>query len=347
MTHLSGQFPVDLLVDESRLESVLARWDERHRVWHGPAHLSSMSEEIGATFDGDEQRTLLLAAVYHDAIYDPRASDNEEASARLLLEDVKDPASPIVRAAVELIRLSKWERLPEHKLGRAFFDLDTRQLSDACPTGERLAYERAIFREYQFAPWNSYRVKRGEFLEGWADRFPEHARGAAECSELLEALQPRIALYPGSFNPFHLGHLSTLRQAEASFDKVIIGLGINRQKPGAAEAFAGRLAELQARLRYHEVAAIDGLVTRFLDALPLPATVVRGVRDGTDLEAELRYARFLDELRPETNVVWIACEPELQHLSSSSIRELESIEPGAGARYVPDSRKIYAPDSGV
>jgi phosphopantetheine adenylyltransferase len=65
------------------------------------------------------------------------------------------------------------------------------------------------------------------------------------------------------------------------------------------------------------------------------------VRDGTDLEAELRFVRFLNELRPNTGVVWISCEAELQHLSSSAIRELESIEPGAGQRYVPDSARIY------
>jgi phosphopantetheine adenylyltransferase len=58
-------------------------------------------------------------------------------------------------------------------------------------------------------------------------------------------------------------------------------------------------------------------------------------------EAELRYARFLGELRPETNVVWIGCEAEWQHLSSSAIRELESIAVGSGSRYVPDTVGIY------
>ncbi|MFN0127796.1 MAG: hypothetical protein ACKV19_14040 [Verrucomicrobiales bacterium] len=67
-----------------------------------------------------------------------------------------------------------------------------------------------------------------------------------------------------------------------------------------------------------------GLLTDFIAAHPLPLTVVRGVRDGTDLEAELRLARFLNELRPGTHLVWIGCEAELQHLSSSAIRELRA-----------------------
>jgi phosphopantetheine adenylyltransferase len=66
------------------------------------------------------------------------------------------------------------------------------------------------------------------------------------------------------------------------------------------------------------------------------------VRDGTDLEAELRFVRFLNELRPRTSVTWISCEAELQHLSSSAIRELNAIEPGAGKRYIPDVASIYA-----
>jgi pantetheine-phosphate adenylyltransferase len=242
---------------------------------------------------------------------------------------------------VEVIIASKWAEPPKTSPAQRFFAMDTHQLSDACPLHERMAYERAIFREYQFAPWTIYREKRAAFLRGWALKFPEHRRGVAESLELLEGLRPRIAVYPGSFAPFHLGHLSILRQAESMFDKVIVAVGINRQKVGALETAEARFADLQSRLWFHEVASFSGLLTKFVDDLGLPATIVRGVRDGTDLEAELRFSRFLNELRAETRVVWISCEAELQHLSSSAIRELESIEPGAGARYVPDRRRIY------
>jgi len=80
------------------------------------------------------------------------------------------------------------------------------------------------------------------------------------------------------------------------------------------------------------------LPANLIEASPLPLSVVR---DGTDLEAELRYSRFLRELRPGTSVVWIGCEAELQHLSSSAIRELESIAPSSGDRYVPATEEIY------
>jgi pantetheine-phosphate adenylyltransferase len=165
--------------------------------------------------------------------------------------------------------------------------------------------------------------------------------GTEACLALLASLLPRVAVYPGSFNPFHRGHLSILRQTERVFDKVIIGAAVNRQKPGANATLTQRREELQARLCFHEVVEIPALLTDFIEAFPLPLSVVRGVRDGTDLEAELRYARFLAELRPGTNVVWIGCEAELQHLSSSAIRELESISPSSGLRYVPQTQDIY------
>jgi pantetheine-phosphate adenylyltransferase len=341
---LAEVIPLQHLRDVSLLNDVSHRWCERQRYWHGPQHLLAMIEEIMATEKGERREIFLLTALYHDAIYDPRATDNEEASAALLQQHAVNPEASVVVRALEIIIASRWSSFPLDTLGQRFFDMDTRQLASDCPLSERLSYERAIFREYQFASWDTYREKRREFLSGWSERFSQHRKGVAECLELLEALSPRIALYPGSFNPFHLGHLSTLRQAEASFDKVIVCVGVNRQKAGAVEMLAQRRDELQTRLRFHEVAAVPGLLTDYIDALEHPVIVVRGVRDGTDLEAELRYARFLNDLRPATHVVWISCEPQLQHLSSSAIRELDAIDTGAGERYVPGTQRIYNPE---
>lgn len=339
---ISGTMPLHLLRRPGLLLEVTRRWSEKHRVWHAGAHLLRLIERIEAVARSANRETLLLTALYHDVIYDPRRADNEEASAALLRAHAKDPHHRIIRKAIDLIVASKWSELPGDALGRQFWEMDCEALSPEYPLGARLDYERAVFREYQWAPWPLYRAKRAEFLEGWARRFPQQKAGVAQCLELLHSLRPRVAVYPGSFNPFHHGHLSTLRQAEKVFDKVIIGLAVNRQKAGAEEMLARRSAELQARLCFHEVATIPGLLTHYLEESELPLSVVRGVRDGTDLEAELRYARFLEELRPGTNAVWIGCAPELQHLSSSAIRELESIDQGAGRRYVPETREIYA-----
>lgn len=338
---LRADVRMHLLRDASVVEDLAARWSERHRVWHGPDHLVSLLNAFTKETDPAERELLQLVAVYHDVIYDPRSGDNEEASAALLLAHAADASHPVVARAAEMIRASSWTQPPADTVTWKFWEADCRPLSCGVSLAERAAYERAVFREYQFAPWPVYRVKRAEFLNGWGRRYPQHAAGVDICLGLLEGLAPRVAVYPGSFHPFHLGHLSIVRQAERLFDKVIIGVAINRQKPGAEVTLDQRCVELQARLRFHEIAAIPGLLTDFIAEHPLPLSVVRGVRDGTDLEAELRYARFLNELRPGTSVVWIGCEAERQHLSSSAIRELESIAAGAGARYVPSNQEIY------
>jgi pantetheine-phosphate adenylyltransferase len=340
-TEIENLVPAQFFRMPSYALELSRRWSERQRAWHGPAHLLDLLRRISAEAEGTDRDVLMVAALYHDAIYSPKAADNEDASAALLLRHAADSQSPVIACAAEIIAESKWSSAPSLPLGRRFFELDTRQLGDSCPLSERLAYEMAIFREYQFASWAEYRTKRAAFLRQWAERFPEHRKGAFECIELLHGLRPRIAVYPGSFNPFHRGHLSILRQAERSFDKVVISVGINRRKSTTAESARARFTDLQGRLCFHEVTVFDGLLSSYLDRLGYETTIVRGVRDGTDLEAELRYVRFLNELRPGTNVVWIACEAELQHLSSSAVRELESFEPGAGERYLPDAATIY------
>lgn len=332
--------PLGLLRGNRTLD-LAARWSGRHRAWHGPEHLCALLEQFGQEPAGAERDTLLLAALYHDAIYNPLRQDNEDASAQLLLDHAADASNPVVRRAAEIIVASRWSDVPSDALTWKFWEADCRPLSPEYPLQARMAYERAVFREYQWAPWMLYRAKRAEFLRGWAERFPQQREGVVICLGLLEGLQPRLAVYPGSFNPFHRGHLSILRQAERTFDKVIVGVAVNRQKAGAAATLEQRRTELQTRLCFHEVAEVPGLLTDFIAEFPLRLSVVRGVRDGTDLEAELRYARFLGELRVDTNVVWIGCEAELQHLSSSAIRELESIAPGSGERYVPGTAEIY------
>lgn len=333
--------PIHLLHDAALADELARRWSERQRAWHGPEHLLALLAHFENEPDAQARETLLLAALYHDAIYDPLRADNEEASAALLLGHAADAAHPVVRRAAEIIAASKWSEAPTDALTWKFWEADCRPLAPDFPLPERIACERAVFREYQFAPWPVYRAKRAEFLQSWAKRFPRQQAGVEVCLGLLAGLAPRVAIYPGSFHPFHHGHLSIVRQAERVFDKVIIGVAVNRQKPGASATLEQRRAELQARLCFHEVVEIPGLLTDFIAEHPLPLSVVRGVRDGTDLEAELRYARFLDELRPGTNVVWIGCEAELQHLSSSAIRELDSIAASAGARYVPAKAEIY------
>ena len=321
------------------------RWTERQRYWHGVEHLRILVETFVGVANGEKKTVLVLAALFHDAIYDPTRNDNEECSAVLLERAAKAPDSPVIRKTCDLIRATKWSGKPMDALTQEFFEFDAGQLGSQVCMVDRMAYERAIFKEYQFHSWPAYRAGRLEFLKTWAGWYPQHARGAAECSDLLQVMQPKLAIYPGSFNPFHIGHLSVVRQAEQIFDKVIVALGVNRQKfqtnGSIEEIIQGRHDRLKQQMKFHQVDLFSGLLPDYLAGMDEPVTVIRGVRDGTDLEADLRYARFLKDLGAKAPVIWVACEAATQHISSSAVKELESLRAGAGAAYVPDAAMIY------
>jgi pantetheine-phosphate adenylyltransferase len=134
----------------------------------------------------------------------------------------------------------------------------------------------------------------------------------------------KIAVYAGSFNPFHKGHMNILLKAEQIFDKVIIARGINPEKSNV-------VVPLPEALDNREVMQFSGLLTDFvknikenvyLDAESV--TVVRGLRNTTDLQFELNQYRYFQDLMPEIQVVSIFCDREFEHISSSGIRALST-----------------------
>src|ERR1039457_943213 len=132
----------------------------------------------------------------------------------------------------------------------------------------------------------------------------------------------KVAIYPGSFNPFHRGHYNILLKAEAIFDQVIIARGVNPEK---AKASCGLPKILDDRT----VMNYDGLLTDFIKTLPHDVkdiVVIRGLRNATDLQYEITQYRFLQEFMPEIKLISIFCDKEFEHISSSAIRYLSNYQ---------------------
>lgn len=135
----------------------------------------------------------------------------------------------------------------------------------------------------------------------------------------------KVGVYAGSFNPFHLGHFNILLKAEKIFDKVILGFGKNPEKEASNSLIPQELIKRGCDIRFY-----DGLLTDFINSLEFEnITLIRGLRNSTDLQYELTQYRFLQELKPDIQVISIFCDKEYEHISSSAIRMLMKYRKGS------------------
>jgi len=126
----------------------------------------------------------------------------------------------------------------------------------------------------------------------------------------------KVAVYAGSFNPFHKGHYNILQKAEKIFDKVIIARGYNPEKKNDLVALPNIIMN-RAVMQY------SGLLTDFIQTLPFEnITLIRGLRNSVDLQYEMNQYRYLQDLMPSIQMVSIFCDKEYEHISSSGIRTL-------------------------
>lgn len=139
---------------------LLRRWSEPQRQYHTRAHLRSLLDLLAG-----ETPTLLLAVWFHDAIYDPRAADNEEASAALArtVLTAHGVNEAVVAEVVRLVLLTKTHATtPDDTAGQLLLDADLSILGAA--EEEYDAYAAAIRREYAHVEDEAYRVGRAAVL---------------------------------------------------------------------------------------------------------------------------------------------------------------------------------------
>lgn len=295
---------------------VLKRYDEPHRFYHNWEHIQSMLDqykrEKPSNYGPTADNIMFAAIVFHDIIYDPLAQDNEQLSALLFEESLCTHnvfKSDSVRIVQNMILETKNHR-PTSDLSSFLCKLDLAILT--APLEQQIAFENKIFKEYQYYSSTAYKEGRIGILKG--------LQKGTELNSLIEyvkAFRPNIGIYTGSFNPFHRGHLDVLQKAEKVFDKVILAQGRNPEK-------VTYFAPLPEAVRFHEQQKYYGLITDFVKSLPTDAdyTLVRGLRNGSDLAYEMTQYRFIQDLMPELGVTFIPCDKEYEHISSSAVRYL-------------------------
>ncbi|MFH1269409.1 MAG: pantetheine-phosphate adenylyltransferase, partial [Planctomycetota bacterium] len=134
---------------------------------------------------------------------------------------------------------------------------------------------------------------------------------------------PRIAVYPGSFDPITLGHLNVIERFSRLFDRLIVGVGVNVEKRGMFEV-EQRIDLVRAATSHVEnvqVQAFSGLAVEFVRACGA-RVMVRGVRPITDIPAELTMMMANRRLAPEVETLFMVADGELAHVSSSLIKQI-------------------------
>ncbi|MBO4369843.1 MAG: pantetheine-phosphate adenylyltransferase [Paludibacteraceae bacterium] len=132
----------------------------------------------------------------------------------------------------------------------------------------------------------------------------------------------RTALFPGSFNPFTVGHADIVRRALQLFDKVIVAIGVNSAKdPADNTKRIARLRNLYADNPRVEVIAYDSL-TADLVRQKNASCIIRGIRNEADLAYENEIAQVNFSLFG-IETVYLLADPELRELSSTVVRELQ------------------------
>ncbi|OYR19185.1 pantetheine-phosphate adenylyltransferase [Brucella thiophenivorans] len=140
-----------------------------------------------------------------------------------------------------------------------------------------------------------------------------------------------IAIYAGSFDPITNGHIDVLKGALRLADRVIVAIGVH---PGKKPLFS--FEERVALIDASAVALLGSDAKRVsvisFDALVIDAArkhdaklMVRGLRDGTDLDYEMQMAGMNGTMAPEIQSVFLPADPAVRTITATLVRQIASM----------------------
>jgi pantetheine-phosphate adenylyltransferase len=152
----------------------------------------------------------------------------------------------------------------------------------------------------------------------------------------------RIALYPGSFDPVTNGHIDVVRHAAALADTLIVAIGIH---PGKKPLFSTAERLKMTRDVFGPVTKKAGCkldCITFDDLLVNAAKragatlLIRGLRDGTDLDYEMQMAGMNEAMAPEVHTIFVPASTTVRPITATLVRQIAGMG-GDVAAFVPAS----------
>ncbi len=141
-----------------------------------------------------------------------------------------------------------------------------------------------------------------------------------------------LAIYPGSFDPIHNGHLDIAFRAARQFDRLVIAIYTGSEKPNQLlpideriDLARGAIAATGDPIAHKiEIETFSGLTVNYARERGAH-TIVRGLRAVSDFEYEFKYAHMNEHLAPEIEVICFMTSARLSFISSSFIREVAGL----------------------
>lgn len=138
---------------------------------------------------------------------------------------------------------------------------------------------------------------------------------------------PSIAIYPGTFDPIHNGHIDIIQRSVAIFDEVIVAVAYNPHKDPAlftpderVEMIRDSIRELEPRAR---VDKFSGLSVDYAERIGANV-IIRSLRAVTDFDYELQMAHMNRQMLPQVETVFLFANPKLFFTASRLIKEVAS-----------------------
>jgi len=151
----------------------------------------------------------------------------------------------------------------------------------------------------------------------------------------------RIAVFPGSFDPFTTGHESIVVRAKNLFDKIIIAIGYNVEKKDFFPldkriAWIKRVFPNDPKI---EVDKFEGLTMDFCKKVNAKY-LLRGLRTAIDFEYERAIGQMNREINPDVETVYLLTTPELTAVNSTIVRDIIR-HGGDASKFVPENIDLY------
>jgi pantetheine-phosphate adenylyltransferase len=150
----------------------------------------------------------------------------------------------------------------------------------------------------------------------------------------------RIAIFPGSFDPFTIGHESIVNRALPLFDKIVIMIGYNINKKSFYPIekrlkWINQVFQNESKI---EVRTYDGLTVDFCKTVNAQY-ILRGIRTSSDFEYERAIAQVNKKMHPDIESVFLLTLPEHTPIMATIVRDIVS-HGGDVSMFIPKTLNI-------